>query len=64
MAKITTMMKTTLPDGSIKYVIDDTDLDDELFPTRRRGKLIIPHLIVCILIGAFIVFGIAAIFCI
>lgn len=55
-------MKTTLRDGSQIY--EDSDLDDELWPARRRGKLIIPHVVVAILIGALVVFGIAAIFCI
>lgn len=55
-------MKTTLRDGSQIY--EDSDLDDEIWPAKRRGKLIIPHLVVAFLIGLFIVFGIAAAFCI
>lgn len=54
-------MKTTLRDGTQIY--EDSDLDDEILP-GNSGRLLIVRLIVCFLIGAFIVFGIAAIFCI
>lgn len=53
-------MKTTLRDGTQIY--EDSDLDDEILPTN--GKLILPHVIVCVLIAAVIVFGVAAAFCI
>lgn len=55
-------MKTTLRDGSQIY--EDSDLDDEIWPAKRRGKLIIPQVIVAFLIGLVLVFGIAAMFCI
>lgn len=55
-------MKTTLRDGTQIY--EDSDLDDEIWPAKRRGKLIIPHVIVAVLIGFFLVFGIASLFCI
>jgi hypothetical protein len=59
-SKPKTTMKTTLRDGTQIY--EDSDLDDEIIP--GNGKLIIPHLIVCVVIALVIVLGVAAIFCI
>lgn len=56
-------MKTTLPDGTVRFVVDDTDLDDEILPSNS-GKLLIPHLVVALVVGAALVFGVASLFCI
>lgn len=57
-------MKTTERDGSVQYVYEDSDLDDEIWPAKRRGKLILPHVVVAVLVGAVLVFGLIGLFCI
>ena len=56
-------MKTTSPDGTVHHVYEDSDLDDEIMP-GNSGRLILPKLIACLLIGAAAVFGVASFFCI
>lgn len=50
-------MKTTLANGQVKYVIDDTDLDDELLPGKLHLLRLGVSLIVALLAAIGIVIG-------
>ena len=52
-------MKTTLPDGRVTYVYEDSDLDDEILPGKPN---LVRITVFCFVVGMVVVFGVASIF--